>query len=154
MSTIPLVINKTMKYGEWIFDRDQEAADDAAAAAWDRRRAIERRVTFFDVLEEMVEFSDPQRDEFMKALERGNAQARPAEGGLETSADAALQVSSTAILSWLRKMLGVAPRMCGSGLCLVASNEVRDASDWPTRRAALTHSSEHRCNPPGQPSID
>ena len=71
---IPPVISRTTKSVDWLFDRDQEAADDAAAAAWDRRRAIERRVTFFDVLEEMVEFTDPQRDEFMKALERGNAQ--------------------------------------------------------------------------------
>jgi hypothetical protein len=74
MSTIPLVINKTMKYGEWIFDRDQEAADDAAAAAWDRRRSIERAVSFADVLEQMVDFSDVQQAEFMKALERGNSQ--------------------------------------------------------------------------------
>ena len=75
MST-PFVIpsNRMLRDASWLFDRDQEAADDAAAAAWDRRRAIERRVTFFDVIEEMVEFSDPQRDEFMKALERGNAQ--------------------------------------------------------------------------------
>jgi hypothetical protein len=75
MST-PFVIpsNRMLRDASWLFDRDQEAADDAADAAWERRRAIERRVTFFDVIEEMVEFTDPQRDEFMKALERGNAQ--------------------------------------------------------------------------------
>ncbi len=75
MST-PFVIpsNRMLRDASWLFDRDQEAADDAAAAAWDRRRSIEKAVDFSDVLEEMCEFTGPQRIEFMKALERGNAQ--------------------------------------------------------------------------------
>lgn len=75
MST-PFVIpsNRMLRDASWLFDRDQEAADDAAAAAWDRRRSIERAVSFSDVLEEMCEFTGPQREAFMKALERGNAQ--------------------------------------------------------------------------------
>jgi hypothetical protein len=75
MST-PFVIphNRMLRDASWLFDRDQEAADDAAAAAWDRRRSIEKAVDFSDVLEQMCEFTEPQRQEFMKALERGNAQ--------------------------------------------------------------------------------
>lgn len=75
MST-PFVIphNRMLRDASWLFEREQEAADDAAAAAWDRRRSIERAVSFADVLEQMVDFSDVQQAEFMKALERGNAQ--------------------------------------------------------------------------------
>lgn len=75
MST-PFVIphNRMLKDASWLFDSAHADADDKAAAAWDRRRSIERAVDFMDVLEEMCEFSKPQRVEFMKALERGNAQ--------------------------------------------------------------------------------
>jgi|GraSoiStandDraft_51_1057287.scaffolds.fasta_scaffold378449_2 hypothetical protein len=71
MSTIPLVIGKTMKYGEWLFDRDLEARDNAALIAYDRREAIERAVTFDELLEECVEMTGPQKEAFMEALARG-----------------------------------------------------------------------------------
>jgi hypothetical protein len=71
MSTIPLVIGKTMKYGEWLFDRDLEKRDNAALIAYDRREAIERAVTFDELLEECVEMTGPQKEAFMEALARG-----------------------------------------------------------------------------------
>jgi hypothetical protein len=73
MSTIPLVIGKTMKYGEWLFDRDLEARDNAALIAYERREAAERAVTFAELLEECAEnFTEPQMEVFMKALARGS----------------------------------------------------------------------------------
>ena len=66
--------NRMLRDATWLFDTEHADADDKAAAAWDRRRQVERAVDFMDVLEEMCEFTDPQRQEFMKALERGNAQ--------------------------------------------------------------------------------
>jgi hypothetical protein len=73
MSAIPLVINQTMKYGEWMFDRDLEARDNAACAAEDRRNAIADAVTFADLLEECCEFTGPQREVFMLALARDDS---------------------------------------------------------------------------------
>jgi hypothetical protein len=72
MSAIPLVINKTMKYGDWMFDCDLEAQDNAALIAYDRRERIEREVSFDDLLEECVEMTGPQREAFMEALARGS----------------------------------------------------------------------------------
>jgi hypothetical protein len=72
MSAIPLVINKTMKYGDWMFDRDLEAIDRATLSAYDRRERIEREVSFDDLLEECVEMTGPQREAFMEALARGS----------------------------------------------------------------------------------
>jgi hypothetical protein len=72
MSAIPLVINKTMKYGDWMFDRDLEAIDRATLSAFDRRERIEREVSFDDLLEECVEMTGPQREAFMEALARGS----------------------------------------------------------------------------------
>jgi hypothetical protein len=71
MSAIPLVINKTMKYGDWMFDCDLEAIDRATLSAYDRRERIEREVSFDDLLEECVEMTGPQREAFMKALASG-----------------------------------------------------------------------------------
>lgn len=72
MSTIPLVIGKTMKYGDWLFDRELEARDNAALIAYDRREAIERAVTFDELLEECAtQFTGPQMEAFMGALARG-----------------------------------------------------------------------------------
>jgi uncharacterized protein CbrC (UPF0167 family) len=71
MSAIPLVINRTMKYGDWMFERDLEAQDRAALIAYDRRERIEREVSFDDLLEECVEMTGPQREAFMNALARG-----------------------------------------------------------------------------------
>lgn len=71
MSANPLVINKTMKYGDWLFDRDQEAQDRAALIAYDRRERIEREVSFDDLLEECAEMTGPQKEAFMQALARG-----------------------------------------------------------------------------------
>jgi hypothetical protein len=71
MSAIPLVINKTMKYGDWMFDRDLEAIDRATLSAYDRRERIEREVSFDDLLEECVEMTGPQKEVFMEALARG-----------------------------------------------------------------------------------
>lgn len=72
----PFVIphNRMLRDASWLFDESLKRADDASDAAYERRQQVERRVSFYDVLEQMVEFSDVQRDEFMKALERGNAQ--------------------------------------------------------------------------------
>jgi hypothetical protein len=72
MSAIPLVINKTMKYGDWMFDRDLEAIDRATLSAYDRRERIEREVSFDDLLEECVEMTGPQKEAFMQALARGS----------------------------------------------------------------------------------
>jgi hypothetical protein len=72
MSAIPLVINKTMKYGDWMFDRDLEAIDRATLSAYDSRERIEREVSFDDLLEECVEMTGPQREAFMEALARGS----------------------------------------------------------------------------------
>ena len=65
---------RMLKDASWLFDRDLSDADDKAAAAWDHRRQIERSIDFMDVLEECCEFTKPQQEAFMKALERGNAQ--------------------------------------------------------------------------------
>jgi uncharacterized protein CbrC (UPF0167 family) len=72
MSAIPLVINKTMKYGDWMFERELEAIDRATLSAYDRRERIEREVSFDDLLEECVEMTGPQKEAFMEALARGS----------------------------------------------------------------------------------
>jgi hypothetical protein len=72
MSAIPLVINKTMKYGDWMFDRELEALDRSALIAYDRRERIEREVSFDDLIEECVEMTGPQKEAFMQALARGS----------------------------------------------------------------------------------
>jgi hypothetical protein len=72
MSAIPLVINKTMKYGDWMFDRELDALDRSALIAYDRRERIEREVSFDDLLEECVEMTGPQKEAFMQALARGS----------------------------------------------------------------------------------
>jgi uncharacterized protein CbrC (UPF0167 family) len=72
MSAIPLVINKTMKYGDWMFERELEAIDRATLSAYDRRERIEREVSFDDLLEECVEMTGPQKEAFMDALARGS----------------------------------------------------------------------------------
>jgi uncharacterized protein CbrC (UPF0167 family) len=72
MSAIPLVINKTMKYGDWMFERELEAIDRATLIAYDRRERIEREVSFDDLLEECVEMTGPQKEAFMEALARGS----------------------------------------------------------------------------------
>jgi hypothetical protein len=71
MSAIPLVINKTMKTGDWLFDVELERQDNAACVQYDRREAIANAVTFADVIEEMASFTDARADEFMSALRRG-----------------------------------------------------------------------------------
>lgn len=75
MST-PFVIphNRMLRDATWLFDRDLEARDNAAEATYERRERIEQGVNFGDLLEECCEFSPVQRQEFMKALARGNAQ--------------------------------------------------------------------------------
>jgi uncharacterized protein CbrC (UPF0167 family) len=72
MSAIPLVINKTMKYGDWMFERELDALDRSALIAYDRRERIEREVSFDDLLEECVEMTGPQKEAFMEALARGS----------------------------------------------------------------------------------
>jgi uncharacterized protein CbrC (UPF0167 family) len=72
MSAIPLVINKTMKYGDWMFERELEAIDRATLIAYDRRERIEREVSFDDLIEECVEMTGPQKEAFMQALARGS----------------------------------------------------------------------------------
>lgn len=72
MSAIPLVINKTMKYGDWMFERELEALDRSALIAYDRRERIEREVSFDDLIEECVEMTVPQKEAFMQALARGS----------------------------------------------------------------------------------
>jgi hypothetical protein len=73
MSAIPLVINRTMKTGDWLFDTQLEAADNAACVQYDRREAIEKGVTFADLLEEMADFTEPRAEVFMQAYRRGLA---------------------------------------------------------------------------------
>lgn len=72
MST-PFVIpaGRMLRDASWLFDREQEAQDNAACAEYDRREAIANAVTFSDVIEEMASFSDARADEFMNALRRG-----------------------------------------------------------------------------------
>lgn len=74
MSHVPQLVSTTQAYGNWLFDRDLEALDKAALAEHDRREQIERQVTFDDLMELLVELTDPQREEFMNALARGNNQ--------------------------------------------------------------------------------
>jgi hypothetical protein len=71
MSHVPQLVSRTQAYGNWLFDRDLEAADNAAIAAHDRREQIERGVTFDDLMELLVELNGVQREEFMQALARG-----------------------------------------------------------------------------------
>lgn len=72
MST-PFVIpaGRMLRDASWLFDREQEAQDNAACAQYDRREAIANAVTFSDVIEEMASFSDARAEEFMSALRRG-----------------------------------------------------------------------------------
>ncbi|CAG4887829.1 hypothetical protein [Paraburkholderia saeva] len=74
MST-PFVIptNRMLRDASWLFDHDLEAQDAAACAEYDRREAIERAVSFADVLEEAVDFTRPQQEAFMEALARGRS---------------------------------------------------------------------------------
>jgi len=69
---IPPVISRTTKSVDWLFDAQKDAQDEADAAAWDRREAIERDVSFGDLLEECCEFTPAQRQAFMEALARSN----------------------------------------------------------------------------------
>jgi len=73
MST-PFVIpsNRMLRDASWLFDAQKDAQDEADAAAWDRREAIERDVSFGDLLEECCEFTPAQRQTFMEALARSN----------------------------------------------------------------------------------
>jgi hypothetical protein len=72
MSHVPQLVSRTQAYGNWLCDRDLEAADNAALAAEDRREQVEREVTFDDLMELLVELTGPQRESFMSALARGN----------------------------------------------------------------------------------
>lgn len=72
MST-PLVIpsNRMLRDASWLFESDLADADDKAAAAWDRRRSIERSITRGELLDEVtMTFTSAQDDELMKALDR------------------------------------------------------------------------------------
>jgi hypothetical protein len=56
----------------WLFDRDLEAADNAAMAEWDRRAEIERAVTRDELLDEMTMTFTPAQDEaLLTAIARG-----------------------------------------------------------------------------------
>jgi hypothetical protein len=57
---------------DYYSDRLQEALDNAALAAYDRRSQIEAAVTRFDLLEEISESFTPAQDEaLMHAIARG-----------------------------------------------------------------------------------
>jgi hypothetical protein len=71
MSANPLLINKTMKFGDWLFDAELERADNAACVQYDRREAVAKSVTFADLLEEMADFTEPRAEVFMQAYRRG-----------------------------------------------------------------------------------
>ena len=71
MSANPLLINKTMKYADWLFDVELERQDNAACVQYDRREEIEKAVDFSDLLEECCEMTGAQREVFMNALARG-----------------------------------------------------------------------------------
>jgi hypothetical protein len=72
MSTPTLVSGSRMlRTADWLFSVEQEAQDNAALIAYDRREAIERAVTFDELLEECVEMTGPQKEAFMGALARG-----------------------------------------------------------------------------------
>jgi hypothetical protein len=71
MSAIPLLINKTMKYADWLFDVELERADNAACVQYDRRKAIEKKITRAELLEEVTEtFTAAQDEVFMNSLAR------------------------------------------------------------------------------------
>jgi hypothetical protein len=73
MSTPTLVSGRRMlKTADWLFSVEQEAQDNAALIAYDRRERIEREVSFDDLLEECVEMTGPQKETFMNALARGS----------------------------------------------------------------------------------
>lgn len=75
------IINKTpakiTAIGDWIHDRDLEAADKIADEIYDRAELIEKSVTMEELLEEVTEkFTPVQNAEFMKALARGEESDR------------------------------------------------------------------------------
>ncbi len=71
MASIPALVNKTMKVGDWLFESDLKAFHEASDAAHARRREIERAVTFDEVLEEVAQFSEPRQQLFMSSLREG-----------------------------------------------------------------------------------
>jgi hypothetical protein len=74
MSAIPLVINRTMKYADWLFDVELERQDNAACVQYDRREAIEKKITRAELFEEAAEtFTAVQDEVFMNALARDDA---------------------------------------------------------------------------------
>jgi hypothetical protein len=74
MSLSPLVSGSRMlRDAAWLFDREQEAADNRALVEYDRRIEAENAVTFADLLEEMADFSEPRAEVFMQAYRRGTA---------------------------------------------------------------------------------
>ena len=74
MSTPHLIpAGRMLRDASWLFDRELEAADEAAMAEWDRRAEIANAVTFADLLEEMTDFTGPRAEVFMQAYRRGTA---------------------------------------------------------------------------------
>ena len=75
MST-PFVIpaGRMLRDASWLFDRELERQDNAALAQYDRREAIEKKVTRAELLEEVSEtFTSAQDEVFMTALARDDA---------------------------------------------------------------------------------
>lgn len=58
---------------DWLSEGDLEALDNASIAADNSRRALEKAVSFADLLEECCEFTGPQRETFMRAVDRDDA---------------------------------------------------------------------------------
>ncbi|MFM0439256.1 hypothetical protein PQQ84_22545 [Paraburkholderia strydomiana] len=73
MSAIPLVINKTMKYGDWMFD-----AEDGTAAL---RKASEAKVLDDEVFYQFGELPQRMQQAFMNALRAGDTEANDREVG-------------------------------------------------------------------------
>ena len=77
MKTINQTPAKISAFGDWIYDRDLENADNAASEEYDRIELIEKSVTIEELLEEVTEkFTSVQNAEFMKALARGEESDR------------------------------------------------------------------------------
>jgi hypothetical protein len=74
MSTPTLVSGRRMlKTADWLFSVEQEAQDNAALIAHERRERIEKTITRAALFEEVAEtFTEAQDEAFMNALARGS----------------------------------------------------------------------------------
>lgn len=71
----PPVINQTMRYGDWLFDKELDAKDSMALAEWEREQHAESQVMFGDLLEELSELDAAKQADFMALVACGSSTA-------------------------------------------------------------------------------